>query len=188
MKRRGNPKFPTDTQNPNTQEKPKTREHAPNSPRPHTRTCLESSVCGGVGLPRSCQHTEATRGQVGSAGDFRQQFTTDTSPRRLQPNSRVFLESALSLRIIFQRNLRAPPGFRDRSEPSTRIFVHEMLKRELAFVGVLHGVSDLVFARASSSGGLVVHAGELKVPSSLTLTTPRRPNEKREGGNRRNAI
>ena len=27
-----------------------------------------------------------------------------------------------------------------------------MLKRGLAFVGVLHGVSDLVFARASSSG------------------------------------
>ena len=95
------------------------------------------------------------------------------------------LESSLSLRIIFQLSCSST-GFRDRSEPSTRTFVHEMLKRELAFVGVLHGVSDLVFARASSSGGLVVHAGELKVPSSLTLTTPRRPNEKRDGGNRRN--
>ena len=120
---------------------------------------LEPSVGDGVRLPRSCQHTETTRGQVDSAGGVRPQVTTGASPRR-PPQFASFLESALSLRIIFQRNLRAPPGFRDRSEPSTRTFVHEKLKRGLAFVGVLHGVSDLVFARASSSGGLVVHAGE----------------------------
>ena len=70
-------------------------------------------------------------------------------------------ESSHHVELLTSCNFRAPPGFRDRSEePSTRTFVHEMLKRELAFVGVLHGVSDLVFARASSSGGLVVHAGE----------------------------
>ena len=44
VKRTENPKFPKHTQNPNTQGKPKTREHAPNPPRPKILTCLEPSV------------------------------------------------------------------------------------------------------------------------------------------------